>query len=79
MFKELMKISNLTPYKTYVNFLLCHLQNVSSTQLRKGLLLKGILIRDCSSFRYLNDRFIRLAVKRRSENLCLIKALKGNC
>ncbi len=79
MFKELMKIGNLTPYTSCTNFILCRLKNVSSTELRKDLLLKGILIRDCSSFRYLNDRFIRLAVKRHRENLYLIKALKGDC
>ncbi|MCK4262078.1 threonine-phosphate decarboxylase [bacterium] len=79
MLKQLMEIGNLTPYKSCTNFILCRLKNISSTQLRKALLHKGILIRDCSSFRCLNDRFIRLAVKRRSENLYLIKALKGNC
>ena len=38
---------------------------------------KKILIRDCNSFRGLNNNFIRIAVKKHKENLKLIKALEA--
>jgi threonine-phosphate decarboxylase len=38
--------------------------------------VKGILIRDCSNFRGLDDGYIRIAVKSRRKNKKLIKILK---
>ena len=40
------------------------------------LLLKGIMIRDCSSFKGLEKGYFRIAVKDREDNLSLIKALQ---
>ncbi len=37
---------------------------------------QGILVRDCSSFSGLDDRFLRIAVRTRRENKRLIKALR---
>ena len=37
---------------------------------------KKILIRDCSTFRGLNQNFIRIAVKTRKENIKLLKAME---
>jgi threonine-phosphate decarboxylase len=45
--------------------------------IKKKLVERGILIRDVSNFRYLDDRFFRVAIKRRKENERLIEALKG--
>ena len=44
--------------------------------LSKKLIRQGILIRNCCNFRGLNDRFFRIAVKKREENIKLISALK---
>ncbi len=49
--------------------------HLSSGELQRYLLKKGILVRDCSNFRGLDDKFIRVAVKKRKENLKLIKEL----
>jgi threonine-phosphate decarboxylase len=49
---------------------------MKSKTLQKKLLKKKILIRDCSTFRGLNDNYIRIAVKTRKENRKLIKAFE---
>ena len=45
-------------------------------QLQKKLLLKGILIRDCSDFAGLSEGTYRIAVKSRKDNQTLLAALK---
>jgi threonine-phosphate decarboxylase len=47
-----------------------------SKLLQKKLLQRGILIRDCSTFRGLNQDYVRVAVRTRKENIQLVKALK---
>jgi threonine-phosphate decarboxylase len=49
---------------------------IKSKLLQKKLLRKKILIRDCSTFRGLNQDYIRIAVKTRKENIKLLKALE---
>ena len=59
------------------NFLLAQLQGqLDARELRKRLMKRRIVIRDCSRFRGLGAQFIRLAVKTRQENLTLLRALK---
>ncbi|VVC05949.1 Aromatic-amino-acid aminotransferase 2 [uncultured archaeon] len=73
--QSISEINGFSCYDSSVNFLLVKcLKN--SKYLEKNLLEKKILIRDCSTFRGLNNKFIRVAVRTRKENLKLIKALK---
>ncbi|MEW6601148.1 MAG: aminotransferase class I/II-fold pyridoxal phosphate-dependent enzyme, partial [Nitrospirota bacterium] len=45
-----------------------------------GLRSRGLLVRDCSNFRGLNNSYIRIAVKSRKQNGLLLKELKNiNC
>ncbi|MDW8002849.1 MAG: threonine-phosphate decarboxylase CobD [Deltaproteobacteria bacterium] len=65
-------------YPSLTNFLLIRLKDgQSSTLVKEELLKKGILVRDCSNFEGLGDRFIRVCVKTRSENRKLIQALSS--
>jgi threonine-phosphate decarboxylase len=50
---------------------------LTSTELRNRLEPEGILIRDCSNFEGLDDRYFRVAVKRHDQNMVLIEKLKG--
>jgi len=50
---------------------------LTSTELRDRLEPEGILIRDCSNFEGLDDRYFRVAVKRHDQNKVLIEKLKG--
>lgn len=78
LFQEISKIPGLKPYPSVTNFLLIKIENenVNSTYLKEKLVKYGILIRDCSNFRNLGERFIRLSVRRHSENVKLINLLK---
>jgi threonine-phosphate decarboxylase len=48
----------------------------SAAELKKHMLEQGLLIRDCSSFRGLDQYYIRIAVKTHEENQRLIEALR---
>ncbi len=77
LFNQIRKIEGLKPYPTAANFLLIKIKKpkLTSNFLTKELLDKGILIRDCSNFRNLNNKFIRIAVCSRKENEKLISTL----
>ena len=72
-------LPGLAPYAASANFMLARLPETGpgADDLTERLAPLGILIRSCSNFRGLGDRFIRVAVKTRAENAALVKALKG--
>lgn len=76
MYHELNKIKDLKVYKTDTNFILLKSLGSNAKKLREKMLEKGILIRDASNFKYLDERFIRLAIKDRENNDFVIKKLK---
>jgi threonine-phosphate decarboxylase len=48
---------------------------MTSHEVSEILLRKGIPVRDASNFIYLNEKYIRVAVKDRESNTALIDAL----
>ena len=77
LFGELSQITGLKPYPPEANFILVKLETgPSSSKLREDLARKGILIRDCINFAGLKNRFFRVAVRKREENLRLIGSLR---
>lgn len=79
LFKKLQKIEGIKPFKPGANFIFCRLENrkINSRKLTDLLGKKGILIRDCSNFRGLNNKYFRVAVKKRMNNRKLIDALEN--
>ena len=77
-YQELSNIGGWKVYKPSTNFIFIKLLgNISSEGLMEQLAKKGILIRDCSNFRGLEEgKFIRVAVRTRKENIKLLKELK---
>lgn len=75
---EIAKIKGLIPYPSVTNFLLVKIEkgNITSKALQHALIKKGFLVRDCSNFRNLSKRYIRIAVRSRKENRKLLNALK---
>ncbi len=73
----ILKDLRTNPYNTSVNFILVKLSlRVDSTALTETLALRyGILIRDASTIPGLNKSYIRISVRRSSDNLKLMKAL----
>jgi len=72
---NLAKSEKFTCYNSSTNFILVKTK-IKSKFLQKKLLKQKILIRDCSTFRGLNQNYIRIAVKTRKENIKLLKALE---
>jgi len=73
--KKISKLKNFKMYGTSTNFILIR-SKIKSKLIQKKLLKNKILVRDCSSFRGLDNFHIRIAIKTRKENLKLIKGLE---
>ena len=69
------KINGFTCYDSSTNFILIK-SRMNSKEIQEKLIKKKILIRDCSNFRGLNNKFIRVAVRTHKENVKLVKALE---
>jgi threonine-phosphate decarboxylase len=78
LFSQLADIEGLQPYSSATNFILSKItrKGLTSGRLYEGLAKKGILVRDCRSFRGLGNKFIRVAVKKRKQNELLIKEIR---
>jgi histidinol-phosphate/aromatic aminotransferase/cobyric acid decarboxylase-like protein len=75
LFEGLANLPGLQPFAGAANFLLVE-SSMSVSLMQKSLLERHrILIRDCLSFPELGDRFFRVAVRSRAENLRLIAGL----
>ncbi len=79
LIKGLTSIKGFAPYCSETNFILIDVSKsgLRSSELTKGCEREGILIRDCKSFKGLDDRYIRIAVGNRKDNDRLIKTLKS--
>jgi threonine-phosphate decarboxylase len=77
LYRELTLLGGISPIPPTVNFITSKItqEGLTSTELKEALLRKGLLIRDCSNFTGLNNKYFRVAVRRREENLLLLKAL----
>jgi threonine-phosphate decarboxylase len=75
---ELEKFRSFKVYPADANFFFIDIRKsgLTATELANKLLQQGILIRDCTSFRGLDQYYIRVAVKTHYENERLIEALK---
>lgn len=59
------------------NYYLLRLEKAQT--LRRALEERGILVRDCSNFAGLDDRYLRIAVRSRRENRVLLKEMADIC
>ena len=78
-YKELNGIPFLIVYPSQANYFLCEVTDrFTSRELAILLLKKNILIKDCGTKKAFNGgNFIRLAVRDREDNSCLVSALKS--
>ncbi len=79
LFDRLSEITGLKPLPGAANFILVDVgqSGLTSGELTDLLGKRGILVRDCVGFTGLAGRYLRLAIKTRSENEKLINALKA--
>jgi threonine-phosphate decarboxylase len=78
LLSELKKIRCLKVFPADANFIFMDIRQsgLTAPQLRERMLLHGILIRDCSSFRGLDEYYVRVSVRTREENEKLLASLK---
>lgn len=77
-YNELAKIPGVKVYRPNTNFILLKiLKNELNVKIiRDRMAQKGVLIRDASNFRFLDDKFFRIAIKDRENNERFLKVLK---
>lgn len=74
---EINEIDGLEVTYSPMHYFLCRLRDKKASDLKQWLIDKyGILIRDASNFRGLNEHYFRIATQSPDENKQLIKALK---
>jgi threonine-phosphate decarboxylase len=73
---SLRQINGVRVYPSEAAYLLLELNNLTSSELTGNLAGERILVRDCTNFAFLGNRFIRVAVKDRQSNKLLIKQLQ---
>ena len=66
-------------FESSANYLLVKLSILNAKEFQELLKPYKIMLRDCSNFDYLNERFVRIAVKSSSANEILQRALKEIC
>lgn len=67
------------PFKTFpseANFVLVDVSPLESSFVMEELMKKGLIVRDCSSFRGIGKNFIRISVGREEDNRRVVDALK---
>ena len=75
LFEELNKLKNIKVFEPSVNFIMFKLEK--EMDLKLELMKKNIIIRSCSNYEGLSNKYYRVAVRNREENIILIEALKN--
>ena len=74
---ELSKIDNIKVYRSEGNFVLCKILNEkTANDLRENLLKDALVIRDCSSFLGLNEKYFRFCILDKEDNRKLVEKIK---
>lgn len=78
LYDGLSMIKGIQPFQPTVNFILVRIgdSGITSSAIQSLLLKNNILIRNCSNFVGLDEKYFRVAVKTREENRKLLSALK---
>lgn len=78
LFEEISKIPELKIFPSKSNYLLIDTNDsgMVATELANELLKKGVIVRDCTSFKGLDEFWIRISVATHSENERFIRILK---
>lgn len=76
LYNELRNISNIKVIKSETNFFLIKLLRFNSDSLIEYLLSKKIFVRNCDNFQGLSDKYIRIAVRKREDNIKIISEIR---
>ncbi len=74
---NLREVKGVRVFETKTNYMLCELENATSTDLKYHLIHEhGMLIRDCSNFYGLDNHFFRVSAQLPEENDALVAAIR---
>jgi len=78
LYEEMSKIPSIKVFKSYSNYLLVdlHETGITSKEISEELMKNGIIVRDCYSFRGLDEYWIRVSVATPEGNNKFISVLK---
>lgn len=78
MFEAIDNIPLMRPFRPYANYIFVRLDSdMKASELCERMLKEeGLLVRDCSNFQGLDYRYMRVAVRKRAENIRLISAME---
>ena len=64
MYQELAKLDTFRVYPAYANFILLRIlkKGITSFQVFEAAIREKMMIRDCSTFPFLDDRYIRFCI-----------------
>lgn len=79
LYSEMSKIEGLKVFKSYSNYILVdlHKTGMTSKEISEEFMKNGIIVRDCYSFRGLDEYWIRVSVATLEEDEKFIKVLKS--
>ncbi|MGL4669354.1 MAG: histidinol-phosphate transaminase [Methanobacteriaceae archaeon] len=79
LYNEMSKIQKLNVLKSYANYILVGINETGFTaaELTKRLMENGIIVRDCTSFKYIDEYWIRVSIGTMEENKKFIGILKS--
>lgn len=79
LYKSLSEIKGLYPFYPSVNFILVRvdIEEMTSSKIFDLLIEDNIIIRDCSNFAGLDNKYFRVAVRTREENQSLLNLLRN--
>ncbi|MBO8218406.1 pyridoxal phosphate-dependent aminotransferase [Prochlorococcus marinus] len=77
VYKKLSKIENLKVHKSSTNFFLIESKTSLSPNI-KYLENKGILLRECTSFRFLDEKWARISLQSNKKNTLLCKEIQNS-
>jgi threonine-phosphate decarboxylase len=75
MLKELRLLPHITVYDAYANFVLVQTHQIAAFSIFDYCIKKGLMIRDCSSFKGLKGEYIRFCIMNPKDNTKLLNAL----
>ena len=75
--EKLKEIKEVEVFETYSNFILLKLKTLTSEEFVKKMLDRGILVRDAKNFKFLNEKYVRIAIKDVEKNRKFINKIKN--
>jgi len=76
-YNELRKLGKFKVFEPQTNFMLLKIlvDGLNAPKLKHSMAVKGVLIRDAGNFKFLNDKFFRIAIKDRESNIRFLRVL----